>query len=169
MDAIYLTKSQIEKYNKSGELNLTKNVLKTPNTKFKLTKNQVTKLQNGEKITIKNKQGGFIPLVPLIAGIGTAVSAATSIYNSIQNKKTNDKLVEQRKKQNELLEKQYKEGKPIVVNTLKAEANKMGGSLTLKKDINGGALKLKKDVYREGGKLTSGQKMDMLIKSSRFK
>lgn len=39
MDYIYLTKSQIDKYNKTGELNLTINcIFKKPNYQFKLNK-----------------------------------------------------------------------------------------------------------------------------------
>lgn len=157
MDAIYLTNSQIEKYNKTGHLILSKNVFKTPNVKFKLNKNQVTKLKNGEKIEITNKNGGFIPIVPLVAGLTGLVSAGTSIYNSIQNKKANDKLIEEKKRQNNILEKQNKEGKPLIINSLRTEAeNLKGGALTLKKEIN-------------KHKVGNGFNMDLLIKASKKK
>lgn len=162
---IYLTPFQVKKYNETGILVLTKNALKKPNYEFKLSQAQIKSLQSGEKVTITTKTGGFIPLIPLIAGVGTAISAATSIYNSVQNKKTNGQLVEQKIRQNDILERQNREGKPIQVNTLSTEATKLGGALTQKKVVScgnsGGALTQTKVI--SGGSL-SCQKMDYLIR-----
>lgn len=127
-------------------MKLTKNVFKKPNTKIDLKKTEITRLKKGETIEIQRKVGGFIPIIPLIAGIGTAVSAVTSIVNSVNNKKTNDKLVEQRRRQNDILEKQNKEGKPIQVQTLSAQASKMGSAIITKKV--GTAVSTKKDVTK---------------------
>lgn len=153
---IYLTNLQIEKFNKTGELILTKNVFKKPNYKIKLTNNQIKKLKNGETVKINAKEGGFIPLIPLIAGVTGLISAGSSVYNAINNKKTNEKLIEQKERQNSILEKQNKEGKPIQINTLKAESE----------FLKGNALTLKKDYVKNGGSL-NGKNMDLLIKSSK--
>lgn len=147
---IYLTPFQVKKYNETGSLVLTKNALKKPNYDFKLSQAQIKELQSGKKVTIGTKTGGFLPLIPLIAGVGTAVSAITSIYNSVQNKKANNQLVEQKIRQNNILDRQNREGKPIQVNTLSTEAFKLGGALTQTKVISGGSL--------------SCQKMDLLIR-----
>lgn len=144
---IYLTPFQVKKYNETGTLVLTKNALKKPNYEFKLSQAQIKSLQSGEKVTITSKTGGFIPLIPLIAGVGTAISAATSIYNSVQNKKTNSQLVEQKIRQNDILDRQNREGKPIQVNTLSAEATKLGGALIQTKVISGGSLSCQKMDY----------------------
>lgn len=158
--AVYLTPFQIKKYNETGYLKLTKNALKKPNIDLSLSKKDIDRLEKGETIEIQRKEGGFIPLVPLIAGIGTAVSAVTSIVNSINNKKANNQLVEQRKRQNDILEKQNKEGKPIQVQTLGVQAKNLVGAaitpnkvlngcaITPKKVINGKAVITKKDVTK---------------------
>lgn len=154
---IYLTKSQIDKYNNTGQLNLTKNIFKKPNMSLVLSSKKYNDLKNNkiDKIEILNKSGGFLPLVPLIAGTAGVVSAITSVINSVNNKKTNDKLVEQKIRQNNILEKQNKEGKPIQINSIEKEAkNLIGGGLKRKK---GGAIsQLNKEILVYKPKKTGG-------------
>lgn len=161
---IYLTKSQIDKYSKTGEVNLSKNIFKKPNVQLSISNKKYNDLKNEkiDLIEIKVKKGGFIPLVPLIAGVAGVASAISSVYNSINNKKTNDELVKQRKRQNDILEKQNQEGKPIQVNTIGAEGKKLIGGGLKKKSVKKSNSKSKK----QGGYISpSDREIDRKVKN----
>jgi hypothetical protein len=88
-----LTQSQIKKMNQALERG-------KDSLKIKLSAKQVQTF----------KTGGFLPA--LIAGIPAIASVLGSVYNSYQNKKANDRLVEERIRHNHALE----EGKGLWVN-----------------------------------------------------
>lgn len=63
---------------------------------LKLSKTQLKCLNKYEK------NGGFLPaLIPIVTG---AITAGTALYNSYNNKKTNDKLLEEKIRHNKVLE-----------------------------------------------------------------
>lgn len=64
---------------------------------LKLSKTQLKCLNKYEK------NGGFLPaLIPIVTG---AITAGTALYNSYNNKKTNDKLLEEKIRHNKVLER----------------------------------------------------------------
>lgn len=87
-------------------------------TYLPLTKNQIKRIKNDQpiKLTLKQikrvKVGGFLPALlaaaPAVAAVGSLISSAVNTYN---NKKANDKLVEERIRHNKALE-----GKGIYLN-----------------------------------------------------
>lgn len=88
-----LTQAQINKISQARKQN-------KGSLKIKLSAKQVQHL----------KTGGFLPA--LVAGIPAIASVLGTIYNSYQNKKANDRLVEERIRHNQTLE----EGKGLWVN-----------------------------------------------------
>lgn len=165
---VYLTPTQIKKYNETGKLKLTKNCLKSPNYKILVDSKKFNDLKQNkiDSFTFEIKHGGVIPLIPIVAGIAGTVSAISSVYNSYNNKKTNERLVREKERQNNILEKQNQEGKPITVNTLQVEGQRL---------INGSAITQKRDVTRRGANINSvvygggiGQKVLSMIKNSKL-
>lgn len=100
---------------------------------LKLSQTQLKCMNNNEKI------GGFLPAVlPFIPAIGAAVTAGSSLYKAYNDKKTNDKLLEEKIRHNKVLEDQnLKNGNGLLLK-------KSGDGLLLKKSGNG--LLLKKNL-----------------------
>lgn len=97
---IYLTPTQIKKYREKGELNLTNNIfLKSPNYSLRLDSkiyNEINKLKNSDKkykiINSQQMVGGFLPIIPILAGLAAATTIGKNIYEAVENKKTNEIL-----------------------------------------------------------------------------
>ena len=74
-------------------LRLSKSMITPGGTTILLTNNEMNKLQDGEQhnITISSsrvqKMGGFLPLLPILGGIGALTGIVTSIINSVKNSK----------------------------------------------------------------------------------
>ncbi|AJP61523.1 hypothetical protein AHEVV1_006 [Adoxophyes honmai entomopoxvirus 'L' virophage 1] len=139
---VYLTPLQVKKYESKHEIKITNNAFNhRPNYIIKIDKKDIKYINNVKKGTLLSYnikynpniiKGGFLPLIPIIAGVvgalGAAAGGVSSIVNSINNKRVNDQLIEQKKRQNDILERQNREGKPINVN--KITANEYASALT---------------------------------------
>ncbi|AJP61554.1 hypothetical protein CBEVV_007 [Choristoneura biennis entomopoxvirus 'L' virophage] len=118
--SVYLTPLQVKKYNLKHEIRLTRNAFtKPPNYNINIDKKDmkhINKIINNE--AEEHITGGFI--MPLLGALAAGTSIATSIYKTINDKKTNNDLIKLKNKQIEILNKQHKEGKPINVNNITA-------------------------------------------------
>jgi hypothetical protein len=113
-----------------------------------LTKTQIQKITQSNKPTIKLaetqlkkiKSGGFLPA--LIAAAPAVASVLGTIYNSYNNKKTNDRLIEERIRHN----KEMKGSKGAGVKKKKAapKKNMTASGLYLNKKPKGEGVKKKK-------------------------
>jgi hypothetical protein len=88
-------------------LPLTESQIKMLNRAKKQNKSSV-KLKLSSKQVKQCREGGFLPA--LIAGVPAITSLLASVYNSYQNKKANDRLVEERIRHNRVLESEGGKG-----------------------------------------------------------
>jgi VIT1/CCC1 family predicted Fe2+/Mn2+ transporter len=94
-----LTESQHKKVihaNNNGlgiRLKLSKSMITPSGTTILLTNNEMNKLQDGGIHTISisssrvQKMGGFLPILPILGGIGALTGIVTSIINSVKSSK----------------------------------------------------------------------------------
>jgi hypothetical protein len=147
---------------KKKPLELTVNLIRSKfsimnETSLPLTQSQIKKIEQARKqskdslkIKLSAKQvqtfktGGFLPA--LIAGIPAIASVLGSVYNNYQNKKANDRLVEERIRHNRVLE----EGKGLWVNK-KPKALGGGGGRRRRKNKGEGLWVNKKPKALGGG------------------
>lgn len=99
---VYLTPSQIKKYKEKGELNLSSNIFsKEPNYSLHLDGkicSEINKLKNTDKkykvINTQQMVGGFLPIIPILAGLAAATTIGKNIYDAVENKKINNSIRE---------------------------------------------------------------------------
>lgn len=153
---LYLTPFQIKKLKETNEVKITSNSFRCkPNTRIEITKNdlkQINAVKNGklEFHIHKSISGGFLPIVPVLAGVAAATTIGKNIYDAFQNKKINTKLLEQKQKQNSILEMHSSKGLPISLNqiTSKDYANAItGGSLNASKKSRRSKLEIINDKF----------------------
>lgn len=95
---VYLTPSQIKKYGETGELTLSSNIFKKEaNYSLELDAikcKEIKQLKNSDKkLKFSNPMsGGFLPIIPILAGLAAATTIGKNIYDAVENKKTNEML-----------------------------------------------------------------------------
>lgn len=158
---LYLTSTQIKKYNETGNLTLSNNCFKKPNVKLSLTPSQIKNVnalkntKNTYEVSTSSKKGGFIPLMLIPPLISAAAYAGSKIYDSVNNKNTNRKLVDDERERTNLMKQSFKDGKPVVFVSTEKEAEKIRNGGSLKNLKKGKAVSSNDKVITKKGKAVS--------------
>ena len=170
MHTIKLTEGQIRKLEQGWKFRAPTTIQLTGNGKnydFTLTQTQVNRIQKtGGKCRLKismaqlnafmkskTKEGGFLPLIPLIIGgltaAGTVAGASAGIADAVHNKKAQDKQIAEQKRHNKVKESEAAKLRDQIINLKGKQKVQLGHGFYLGKKGEGfylgkGAAKKKK-------------------------